>query len=659
MKWPAKLSSERAERQLLRSGPWSEVMPYFFAVDHRDRVGESAPLRLSALQAHVAQQLDVILESEIRHLCDVAKDGNEVYVHNFQRRMGSMTPREVVKNRVFSPYEIGVRINLCKSRRGGASTFFLAAGLRGCLALQNYSAVSWSETKESMKRIFRLQTHAVDNWRDDIHLGPEAAGLGRRNKEEQSFKNGSSHVAKTAGTSTRGDKFDFLHLTEYAHYNVMDDVKQSMGVARPHAWIVKETTANGVNHFYSDWEAGMTPNAVIQARMAREYGRLKDWSGFYNIFFPWWKDPGLTVALTAREEDEIRDSLDEYEDRLLKHTDQQVSMAHLLFRRRAMASFEQDDLEGLTPEAYFDQEYPWSPESAFQSSSRNVFPPDVIEDQVRHQTRPTFVSFSDRESPKIQRTSPIAIYEPPEPDQAYMVAADISHGIGWDYCEASFFKRNDGTRLTEVANVHSNRMNPGVFSWLIVCLAYFYNDAFIIGEAHGGGVGFNDSCLNKMGYTNIYHRGVSPEHVIQVASANPKLGVWWNEKLKGAAVNRLQSRLRESVIDDNLIIRTPHGLKQLSMFQSDGRKFGAPKGHNDDFVSMLLILMMGAPDAPPIDQAPDMVKQAYKIDPSSVRKKGNVGGFDWDAFAERVDRWGRRNQRRGRTVGVAQRARRR
>ena len=609
---PTPLTSEAHERALLRHGDWAAVMPYFFSVTHRDRVGEVVPLYLSALQEHVAEQVQLALEAELEYLMEVDAQGGAVYIPSFRDRLGGETSaRQALAKGLFSPFEIGLRINVLKSRRGGSSTFFLCAALRACLSLPNYSACSWSEIRDSMVRIFKLQRVAVDNWREDIALNADVINLGRSASEKHTFGNGSTHIAKTVGTTTRGDRFDFLHLTEYAHYVVMDDVAQSIMVARPHAWVVKETTANGPNHFKTEWDQGREPAFVLAARREGRHDALRGWNGAYNIFFPWWADPGLMLPCSKGEEKDIRASLDAYEQRLIEHAPHAISFAHLKFRRSTIAGFIQQDLEGLTPEAFFDQEYPWSAEAAFQSTARTVFDAEAVAYQDRHiDRRPPSFNLHPENGPEPSPFGLIRIFEKPRRDQAYVLVADVSHGVGFDYADVKVFNRHDGTRLSEAASIHSDRLTPGVLAYLSGILGYLYNDAFIVAEALGGGVGFCDALLNRMGYGHVYFRPATRiENSHMAYSSNPKAGIWWSHPLKAAAVDRLNEDLKLAQHNDCLILRSPHTLEQLRLFSFDGKKYQAPKGHYDDAVACLLMLMLVRSELPAIGDC-NVVKKA-------------------------------------------------
>lgn len=652
--WPERLETIEEEQELLYKGPWKKAMPYFFAVDHRDKVGMSAPLYLSSLQQELATEIDKALACEIAYLDSVSKDGGKVYIQDFRKRLGNLSPTQAVRQGVFSPFEIGIRVNVLKSRRGGSSTFFLCAALRACVSMDSYSAISWAETTDSMQRIFRLQRFAADRWPEDIFLNREVIGIERTANTQQKFANNSSHIARTVGTSTRGDKFDFLHLTEYAHYQSMDDVQQSMLVARPHTWICKESTANGRNHFYEDWNRGRTPSFVMTARRNKDFDSLRGWNGEYNIFFPWWRDPGLTLPCTKEEKVAILENLDEYEQRLMAFTEGRLSPSAIKFRREAILKTTQGDLEGLSPEQFFDQEYPWSAESAFQVASKVVFDASILEPQRANiANKKVYLHIPPDKPVEVVRSSPVCVYAPPDKDLAYVISADISFGVGWDYSEAGIFCRHDGTKFEEVANIRSNTLSPSVFAWFVSTMAYVYNDAFIIGESMGGGVSFNDSIFSRLDYGNIYfrHSGENLEQQHQVHSSNPKLGVWFSSKLKSAAIDRLTWRLKQSIDDDSLILRSEHGLQQLFRYQFDGKKFRAPKGQYDDYVSMLLLLMMAADHLPPMENQIDSVKR-QKSFPSLWSKIEKADEVVWNQILKQADRIAKRNQRGGNLFGV-------
>lgn len=655
--WPSKLKTKTEEWRLLKFGAWKEVMAYFFPVMHRDKLGTTSPMHLTALQELVATELDKAAGLELERIIQVHREGGDVYITDFPKRYRpDLSAAAHLDRGIISRYEVGLKLLVLKSRRGGASTFFLCAAIRGCLTIENYSAITFAEIIDSTRKIFKIGRFALDRWRTGIWLVAKALGIpGKPAAMLHEFDNGSSHEAVTAGSTTRGGKYDFIHLSEYAHYGNNSDVKQLANAAMQHVWLIKESTANGTdNAFYQDWQDGLTPDEVQAARRKGDFKKLGDWNGHYKIFFPWWADPGLKSPVTHQEEEHVLDTLDDHEIELQELTEGEISVGHIKWRRDKIKALSKDDLDGLTPKQFFNQEFPWSPMSAFQATSKSVYTPDLTEHQrgANKPERTVYLMFGRDQPPRKVERGPIAVYAPPVPNQAYCMAADIGQGVGESYSEASIFSREDGTILDEVANIRTNRLGPSVFAWVCHVLAYAYNDAYIIPEANGGGVAFINTLIHNLGYNHIAVRTSDTlDKAFKRNPGVPRYGVWWSEANKPVAVEGLRMELETAKFNNSFRIRSQHILNQIDIYQSDGRRYKAPRGQLDDGVEMLMALIMGKPSMPPVEAMVNPVKKSAGYQEDTVFAARSPYDEMWDTLLKKVDRVGAQNQRLG-TLGM-------
>jgi hypothetical protein len=158
----------------------------------------------------------------------------------------------------------------------------------------------------------------------------------------------------------RGFTYHTLHLSEVAFW---PDIKKLIALLNavpdePNTLVLKESTANGFNHFKDDWDAA-------------EAGE----SAYAAIFSPWFAEPAYARRFLSEDEraafaEEVgRGPFGEDEPGLLELG---VSLEQLNWRRWCIVNKCQSDLE------VFHQEYPSTPEEAFLSTGKRVFAPALV-----------------------------------------------------------------------------------------------------------------------------------------------------------------------------------------------------------------------------------------------------------------------------------------
>lgn len=230
--------------------------------------------------------------------------------------------------------------------------------------------------------------------------------------------------------------------------------------------IFYESTAKGIgNFFHTTWQA---------AKMGR--------SEFVPMFFPWFWDPMYTARNIPRhshaEYSQLKDVTED--EKILMGMG--VTEAKLLWRRWAIVNLCQNDVDK------FKQEYPSTPEEAFLSTGRNVFP---LNDLLAHYQpmRPKIgvlrrvgreVRFF--EDPK----GSLKVYRSPSSDKSwgiYQIGADPTHTTVGDEACAQVINR----RTLEQAAVLNAHLDPIEFGKQLYLLGEWYNMALIAPEAEGPG----------------------------------------------------------------------------------------------------------------------------------------------------------------------------
>lgn len=251
---------------------------------------------------------------------------------------------------------------ILKSRNLGCSTFFLALDL--FWAFEHPGLLGVFATHEDQSRDqFRNQ---IDLFLETLPKGYKVPG-NRNNANMLILKNRSLFrylVASKRASSTgmgRSGSFNYLHSTETAFWGSPNDLKalmQSASETYPHRMYVFESTANGYNHFESQWQIA------------------KDSPAQRAIFVGWWRDErnefsaehpnykfympnGTRTQLTEREKRGCREVIQLYGHR--------VTAGQIAWYRYTLDSKMHGD------ETKMDEEQPWVPDDAFQGSGSVFF----------------------------------------------------------------------------------------------------------------------------------------------------------------------------------------------------------------------------------------------------------------------------------------------
>lgn len=241
--------------------------------------------------------------------------------------------------------EVGyVRINLLKARQMGLSTYIGARGYHKTIHREGYKTVILSHLQDTTDELFDM----VDTFVKHMPKGTRPK-LGSANAKELVFKKlGSKYSVGTAGNVNfgRGKTTHFFHGSEVAFWK--DGSKVATGALQsvadvPDSEVWNETTANGMDWFYEQWqkaEHGTTP--------------------YRNLFIPWY----FMEDYTANPPDGFEPTEEEWE--IIEAYG--LSYGQIWWRRGKIAT--------LGSQEAFQQEYPATAEEAFEGGrhSGRVFP---------------------------------------------------------------------------------------------------------------------------------------------------------------------------------------------------------------------------------------------------------------------------------------------
>lgn len=357
-----------------------------------------------------------------------------------------------------------VRIVVLKARQLGVSTLTEALAFIMCQLVKHYNAFVMAHKTKASKGLLRM----VKNYWKYHPIYPHAYDLryGSQLHLEWHELESSLQVA-TAGSEDEGrsSTIHFLHGSEVAFWPNAGELLKGLFNAIPYSsltFAILESTANGIgNYFYDLWKDSTR-------------GR----SPFKPLFFPWHLHPeyrasqiGLPVNALGQLSDEetVLRNLGIDDDRLTW--------------RRYKISEAQGKVET------FHQEYPTTPEEAFQATGTNVFP----EGQLLAHYKPApcergrLVRGRDgRPSFLADPFGPLYIYRHPSPDLRwgqYIIGADPTRTVTGDPACAQVISR----RTLEQVCVFDQHINPIEFGEQLALLGYYYNTAIIVPEKTGPG----------------------------------------------------------------------------------------------------------------------------------------------------------------------------
>ena len=377
---------------------------------------------------------------------------------------------------------IPVRWLVLKSRQHGISTIVGGVINTLCAFQRNKEATIISEGPDSATDIFEKYKSFCETWRDKDH----PLRRKKSNSKLIEFQGSKSKISiASVEKGIRGGTRQYFHLSEYAFWPNPDEAMTALQPSIhdvPKTICVIESTPNGDNDF----------KARCEDALAGE--------GPYKIaFYPWTMNPETeTIPYDGFELDG--------EERKLHALG--VTLNQLKWRRVQIKKL------GL---AKFKQEYPRTPEEAFEGSGSGIFDPALI-GRAKERTRLLQgvcrrgrFDFDERYIPDGQGRflilnerfvddpdCPVRIYQEPIAGMKYAIGGDTGDG-GGDYWAADVSAAPSGQ---QVATFHRKGIEAHEFACQMVCLGRYYNQAYVCIEVNRSRAAMKD--VIKAGYRNTY-----------------------------------------------------------------------------------------------------------------------------------------------------------
>lgn len=441
-----------------------------------------------------------------------------------------------------------VRAIILKARQQGISTYCSARVFWKSYYSPHSRSVVLAHDGATSDALFTMSKNVIKNMDPEFKPKEQKSNAKEIILQSPAYKDKEavgSYRLYTAGSpeAGRGTTPTIAHLSEVAFWQHDEKILAGLfqGISEAAGTeVILESTANGARgEFYRLWK-----------------GAVAGENDYIPIFLPWFltkeyrRNCPVDIEFTQEEED------------LMKRF--RVDEDQIYWRRLKIAE---------SGEMKFRQEYPSTPEEAFITSGSNVFSLEKLDKLLP--SAPSSRRTWDLNSKMFEdnKEGKLYIFDYPEWDTNYVIAADVSLGVGQDYSVGIVMNQ----QYKVIAMYRDNRIDPSLFGEVLFYLGRYYNNALLCVESNSMGVATLQK-LSSMDYVNLYKQtkiaNVSKDEGL-------RLGFRTTAATKPAIIGNLKNLIEneEVNIPSNIIIQE---LKDY--ISTDTGKTEAAPGSNDDTV---------------------------------------------------------------------------
>lgn len=497
-----------------------------------------------------------------------------------------------------------IRVIILKARQMGLSTATEATMFALAFLFHNTHGMVISHDQDSYEHLLGMTKRYWETF-----FAKQLYSTDYKSRRELAWsETGSSITTATAKTlgAGRSQTLHALHASEIAFWpdpeTLLTGLRQTIPNL-PSTFICLESTANGVgNYFHTQWDMAIAGD-----------------SEYTPLFFPWWKHPEYTAESARLPLTVPTKTSDERALGLYLHS-QGLSRAEvdsrLVWRRYGIRDLCQNDL------TKFQQEYPATPEEAFISTGRNVFPLDhLTQCHKPAEGERGYIMVRDT-VPIFQQSSdgPAVVWKHPSKNRdhgRYIVAGDPTHTTRGDYACIQVLNRRT---LEQVARIRI-KIDPVNFAKELYAVARYYNDALLTTETTGPGYA-TVGALVAMGYPNL-HRTIWADKTPGAISES--YGFNTNVQRKNWAIGALLNAFVEHAITLHDGITFSECKNYISL---DNGGYG-PADHKNGFDDCVMSLAIGLlchlqePPLPPVGVDKPIVDIEQWMRDGTVQEKFN------------------------------------
>jgi hypothetical protein len=446
-----------------------------------------------------------------------------------------------------------VRAIILKARQQGISTYCSGRVFWKSYFSPYSRSVVMAHDSATSDALFTMSKNLIQNMADELAPKEERSNAKEiiitspyfRDKEAKA-----SYRLYTAGSpeAGRGTTPTIAHLSEVAFWQhdekilagLFQGISQSEGTE-----VILESTANGANgEFYRLWK-----------------GAVAGENEYIPIFLPWY----LTdeYRRTAPEGMELTKEEESLQERFDLDNDQ------LYWRRLKIAE---------SGEMKFRQEYPATPDEAFITSGSNVFDLEKLSKLLP--SAPESSRSWDVNSKMFEdnREGKLNIFDYPKWDTNYVIAADVSLGVGQDYSTAVVLNKE----YKVIALYRDNRIDPSLFGELLFYLGRYYNNSLLCVESNSMGVATLQK-LESMDYVNLYRQ-------TKIANVSKEEGSRLGFRTTSATKPAIIGNLKNLIENEELNVPSNIMIQELKDYisTSTGKTEAAPGTHDDTVMALAM-----------------------------------------------------------------------
>ena len=452
-----------------------------------------------------------------------------------------------------------VRAIILKARQQGISTYCAGRVFWKTYFTPHARSVVMAHDSATSDALFNMSRNIIRNM-DSLYKPTELRSNAKEivissphfKKDTTGEKPVSSYRLYTAGSpeAGRGTTPTIAHLSEIAFWQHDEKILAGLfqGISEaPGTEVILESTANGASgEFYRLWR-----------------GALEGENEYTPIFLPW-----FTTSEYYREPPEDFERSSE-EELLVENHD--LNNGQLYWRRLKIA-------EG--GELKFRQEYPATPDEAFITAGKSVFALDKVNKLLPAQPDKKMIFDFDSFTWETSKDGNLDIWEYPDWDSNYILAADVALGVGQDYSCAVVMD----TDRRVIALYRDNYIDPSKFGDLLFYLGRYYNNALLTVESNSMGVA-TLSRLAQMNYINLYKQ-------TKISSISKEEGTTPGFRTTQVTKPHIIGNLKNAVENDDIWIASKTIIQELKDYVStdSGRTEAAAGCHDDTIMATAIAL---------------------------------------------------------------------
>lgn len=237
-----------------------------------------------------------------------------------------------------------------------------------------------------------------------------------------------------------------------------------------------------------------------------------------------------------------------------------------------------------------------------------------------------------------QLSKNIWIWEEPQKEGSYLIAADISRGDAYDY-SAFHVLRRDVQPIEQVCE-YKGKIRPDHLGIILMRLSEYYNNAIVAPENNSGWSGQTILKMEEAKFPHVFYTKRRVPKTKDVTSPDAYYAMMRNDYIAGYSVtsaNRIPmlAKMEQYLRMGDIIVRSSRLLDELKTFivkvTERGERPEAQKGYNDDLVMSLAGGLWVFEEAYVTHRSDEMTKAMLAGMSTSTTQTENFKDFNFSA----------------------------